>query len=485
MTEQGHLDSLHNSKLESQVDGSTTIIFIVPEGTLVKEGDLVCELDSSVLAQDEVQQRIDMVTAEAAMQLAKENVDIQKAQNKSDVATALLAWKLAELDLKKFVEGEYQQQQKQIEGEITLAQVDLVSAQATYNFTRRLSKKGYRSQTDLEASRIAVLQKEIALNVAKEKLRVLNDYTSKRTIAEFEFNAAEYKRQWERAQVKAASALAQMNADYEACKLKYEVQKARYEKVVKQIAACKMHAPQDGTIVYANDDGGRRSDDQVIAEGTIVRERQDIIKIPDLTQMKVDARIHESRIGLIQEGLPVLVRVDAVPDKVFHGVVESVASVPSSTNWLNRDLKEYDAVVRITDDVSKSGQLRPGLTAEVEIIVEQRADVLQIPIQSAVAVGPKRYVWIIEPEGIERRELVIGATNDRFVEVLDGVAKGERVVMNPRTTFGEQIAELESQMSQKRARRRVAGGAAAPNSKEKGPAKHRGRGRPTSRAKQS
>ena len=456
VTERGHLNSLKNSTLSSNVEGQTTIIHIVPEGTQVKEGDLVCELDSSVLTEDDAQQRIQLTQAQAAMEQAKENLEIQKTQNESDIAAAELALELAGLDLEKFLEGEYEQQRNEIKGEITLAEEELTRAEENYDFTRRLAKKGYRSQNDLEASRIAAMQKEIALGVAKEKLRVLEAYTAKRTIAELRANALEYKRELERVKVKASSALAQAKADYEARKLTYEVELSKSERLLQQIAACRMLAPQSGTIVYANNNNRWGRSENVIEEGSTVRERQAIINIPDLSQMKVDARIHESRIGLIKVGLPAVVRVDAFPGEVFRGIVESVASVPSSTNWMNRDLKEYETVVRVTEDPERVSRLRPGLTAQVEIIVEQRSNVLQVPIQSIVSIGPKRYAWVAAP-AIERREVMIGVSNDKFIEVHDGLQDGERVVLNPRSSFSEEISELEGQFANKRDRAQANG----------------------------
>ncbi len=422
----------------------------MPEGTQVKQGDLVCELDSSTLSESRTQQKILVTQAQAAMEQARENVEIQRTQNESDLAAAELALQLARLDREKFLEGEYEQQRNEIKGEITLAQEELTRAQESYDFTRRIAKKGYRSQNDVEAARIAAMQKEIALGVAQEKLRVLEQYTAKRTIAELQANAKEFERELERVKAKADSALAQAEADYEARQLTYEVEKTKYERLTEQIEACKLLAPQAGTVVYANDSGRWGRSEEVIEEGATVRERQAIINIPDLTQMKVDARIHESRIGLIKPGLPAVVRVDAFPGQTFHGTVESVASVPSSTNWFNRDLKEYETVVRLTDASEQIRQLRPGLTAEVEIVVEQRRDVLQVPIQSVVNIGPKRYAWVNRDGQVERRELLVGMSNDRFVEVTDGVEAGQMVVLNPRSSFDEEIAALETQFAQQR-----------------------------------
>ncbi len=72
---QGHVDSRRDPHVARQVEGGTTIISIVPEGTLVQEGDVVCELDSSTLREEEKQQQITVTQAEAAESRAREPRD--------------------------------------------------------------------------------------------------------------------------------------------------------------------------------------------------------------------------------------------------------------------------------------------------------------------------------------------------------------------------------------------------------------------------
>ena len=76
-----------------------------------------------------------------------------------------------------------------------------------------------------------------------------------------------------------------------------------------QIAACKIRSSQDGQVVYANVKDGRSSEKVVIMEGASVRERQAIINLPDLDNMKVSARIHESRISMIQAFVPGIILI--------------------------------------------------------------------------------------------------------------------------------------------------------------------------------
>ena len=211
----------------------------------------------------------------------------------------------------------------------------------------------------------------------------------------------------------------------------------------------------------------------MIEEGATVRERQAVINLPDLDQMKVDARIHESRISRISVGQPVEIFIDAVTNVTFHGVLEAVSSVPVPGNWPNTDLKEYEASIRITDSKALVRKLKPGMTAEVRIIVDDRQeDVLQVPVQSVLSIADKYFAYVVAKSEAERRELNVGDANDEYMEILDGVASGDRVVMNPRTHFSREINSLEVKLldEQEQNRERVV----APT----GGGRPRGAGRP-------
>jgi HlyD family secretion protein len=452
--ERGFLDSMKNAVLTSKVEGSNTIISIVPEGTHVKEGDLICELDSSALVDKETQQQIAVTTAKALLDTAQENVEIQNQQNASDIAAAELALTLAELDLKKFTleGGDYDQQRRALLSQVTLMKDKLQQSEELEAYTERLVKKGFKTQNELVSIRITKQSDTINLKLAEDQLYLLEKFTKERTLKELEANAVEFGREVERVKLKAKSALNQKESERDSRLLAHKIEIDRLERLQAQIKACKIYAPQDGQVIYVNQRDGRSSDQVLIEEGATVRERQQIVTLPDLSEMKVNARVHESRISLMRTGLPVTVKVDAFPDETFRGQVSSVASVPSSTgSSYMRDIKEYEAVIRLMDDESKVSKLRPGLTAQLEVLVESRDDVLQAPIQSVLNVVGKPVAFAVVDGRVQRRDVQVGQTNERVIEILSGLNEGDRVVMNPRTHFEKEIKELEAELIKKNA----------------------------------
>ncbi|MCA8997957.1 MAG: HlyD family efflux transporter periplasmic adaptor subunit [Planctomycetaceae bacterium] len=446
---QGFIDSQNNVTLESKVEGSTTIISIVPEGTWVEEGEIVCELDGSSIEDQLDSQMIQTSQALAARDQALEALKIQENQNDSDIAAAKLNIKLAELDLKKFKEGEKAQKQKELEGKVALAKTGLLSAQENLDFTRDQVKKGYKTQNELESARIAVKQKEFELQSAEEELKVYEKFTIERTLTELEAQLDEFRNELIRVEAKAEAALIQYKADVDAREKTLDLERKKEGKLQSNFEACKMRAPQAGEVVYANMQNSRRSSNEgsTIEEGAQVRERQAIINLPDVTKMKVDCRIHESLIRSIKKGLRARIRTDAYPDKIFNGVVYSVSTVPMSGQWPNTDLREYETVIHLTDAVEEVRKLRPGLTAQVEILVANRPDILQVPVQAIVNVARKHVAYVVKGGKSERRFVETGESNQTHIEVKDGIEEGEYVVLNPRSQFDDEISALEAELS--------------------------------------
>src|SRR5690606_33120608 len=92
------------------------------------------------------------------------------------------------------------------------------------------------------------------------------------------------------------------------------------------------------------------------------------------------------------------------------------------------NLKVYNTEVLIKDD---STVLKPGMSAQVRILVNAFDDVVKVPVQSVTAEGSQRIVFVNKGGKPEKRVVEVGDYNDKFMQVVSGVNPGERVVMNP------------------------------------------------------
>lgn len=428
------------------------IISIVPEGTKVNKGDLVCQLDKKELEEKITAKEVVINTAEANMLQAKENLEIQKIVNERDKSTAETAYQLALLDKEKYENGEYRQLVNTLEGSIKLKQEEKTRAEQSLEFSKRMAKKGYRSQSELEAEQLSFNKAVIEVSVEQEKLVVLKNYEYRRKIAELNANAKDLELDLERVNKKADSAIVSMQSVYNTAMQNLEAQNKEMADLKSYLANTTLYAPQNGEVVYANPSSSSsyRSSEVLIAEGLSVRERQQIVKIPDLEHVKVESRIHESVIGRVSLGQPAVIRIISFPDEIFNGVISEVSSVPMSGSFPNTDIKEYRVCVALTDEPEKVRRLRPGLTAEFEIIVDNRGDILQIPVQGIINIGSDYFCYMLDPEGNPlRKKLKVGDTNDTSVEIIEGITVGDQIILNPRSSFPKEISMLEEEYTNK------------------------------------
>jgi RND family efflux transporter MFP subunit len=393
VVERGSLESSHNEDVVCEVEGSTTIIFILPEGSNVTKGQLVCELDSAALSDSLVNQRITTQGAESSYLNAK------------------LTREVAEIAVNEYKEGTYKLEMETALGEIALAQSDLKRAEDRLDWSDKMLLKKYISTAANIADQLSLQKSKFGLEQAQSKLRVLKDYTYDKTIKELE------------SEVKKA------RSDELAKQATWELEKAKEAKLEKQIKNCKLYAPNDGLVVYANDPnrfGG--SNAPQVEEGAAVRERQKIFSLPDVTKMRVNTKVHESMINMITPGLRARIRVDAFAETPMTGTVQSVSPMADQSSFFNSDVKVYSTLVPIDKGVPG---LRPGMTAEVEILITELKDVLSVPVQAVLEYKGKDHVSVRTPNGYVRKEVALGITNNTHVEIKEGVKPGDYVALNP------------------------------------------------------
>jgi HlyD family secretion protein len=213
----------------------------------------------------------------------------------------------------------------------------------------------------------------------------------------------------------------------------------------------------------------RFSSESLIEGGATVRNRQELLKLPDLSRMKVIVKVHESHVSMVHPGLPALVKLQPLPDVRFRGVVEKVAPLPDTqARWGNPNLKVYNTEVYITDPLPN---IKPGVSAEAEILITNIAKVLSVPIQAVTTYKGKQVAYVLKGRSAEPRPVEVGLFNTKFIEITQGLKEGDRVLLAPpfdtqegeREGVGLADAEKAKLLSTNTPQRTVTPAPAAPN----------------------
>ena len=427
IVEGGTLEAVNEIVVRSEVEGTARIIFIVPEGSYVKKGDMLVELDSSS-SQDTVnQQQINVEKADFALLQAKQQLDIQQSVVDSEVSGAKLKLEFAQTDLDKYVKGEALQTRRNAQIEITNVIENLDIAKDRLLWTEQLYKDGYETKSTLDKDRLTVQQTELKLEQAQQVLWMLETFDEPKKKRSLQAAVDEASENLERVRLQSDRKLAQFRADVDSQKTTLELSRKKLERDMKQLQATKIYAPQEGLVVYSSG-GGRFSSESLIEEGAVVRNRQELIKLPDISEMKLSVKIHESHITQIRLGQPAYVVLDAMPDQRFKGVVTKVAPLPDSqSRWGNPNLKVYPTEILVTE---KLPEIKPGVSARAEIIVTNLTDVISVPLQ-AVTTRKGQQVVYLTGEAPQPLSVEVGMYNTRFVQIISGLGAGQRVLLSP------------------------------------------------------
>jgi HlyD family secretion protein len=529
--EAAELKAASETRIRSDVEGQATIIYLVPEGSVVEAGQRVVELDVSEVAERRANQAITVESARATLVNARQNMEILEKELAADEADARSKLEIAGIDVEKFLGkprseviadgdtitevaqdprrsmqgtnhavvqkvrdliaedpvaevalpdaeggaepgageqaaaalssgidrnrykdlpdklvtllgdtdelrqqvldrdmGELGQQVLEQIDEIRLAQQQLALNRDTLFYSGKLQEKDYITKNEFEGDRLKYESQLSKVALGWQKLDILISYTLRKTQIDLDLKYGNALIGLEKVRAANSARRAREEAELLRREAEFVLAEERLENLDRQLANAVITAPNPGLVVYAEMDSRGR---EMIQEGTSVRERQTLIILPDVTRMTAELKIQEADIDKIRVNQPASIQVDAFPDKMLTGKVSRVSPVAdSSSRWSNNNLKVYKVWVDL-DGVNTDGELRPNMSAAVEILVGEVPDTLAVPLSAVRRQGSVKYLWKATQKGPEAVVVKIGRNTLAHVEIVEGVAAGDQVYLAP------------------------------------------------------
>jgi HlyD family secretion protein len=398
LVEPGEIESAENVEIKSEVrsrsSSGTAILEIVPEGKVVEKGDFLVRLDDASLQKDLLRQRISVHQSKAT--LVKATADVEAAT----------------LALQEYLSGSFRENEEQLESAEFVAKENLRRAQEYLVYSKKLAAKGYVSEAQLEADQFAVEKARKELDLAQTKLEVLRIHSRKAQVNDL--NAS----------------ILTAEARLQSAQNSYQLEKTQESEIEEQIEKCMIISPSAGEVTYANNTKSGSSDSVLIEEGKLVRENQTIIRLPNASLLRVRAKVNENRIEQVRPEMKCSILIDAMRDLELDGTVESVSEYPiPSVSRYTSHIKEYSTEILINNPPPG---VRTGMTAKVTIKSEFIENTLQVPLTAVFRKESKSFCLVSAlDEGMEIREIQLGSHNTNMAVVIEGLAKGEKVVLNP------------------------------------------------------
>ena len=487
--EGGSLQSANAHELKSEVEGSNTIISLLPEGTILTEEDvkqrrILAEFDSSALTEKEAQQQITFQGAQADYIQAKESFEIQEKQNESNITAGQLTVKFARMDLERYLGaalaasvlaekvklsvltldgdkldqadkaldalglgGAARKEWQKLQSDIDLAEEKVKRAYTDYTWSLTLGPKdpndpasngkGYISQSDVDADKLkwqAAVAETAQTKLAKD---IFLRYDLPKQAEKLNSDYAEALRELDRIHAKARAELAQAESQMKSKEASFRLQTTRLNKLREQIKNCTIVATRPGMLVYTSTADRRGRQEDVIELGAQVRERQVLFRIPDSSSMTLLVHVNEASINKVQLGQNVRIVAEPFPEQAMQGTVTKVSSTPDpQQRWLAPDTQTYTTEITISKPPTN---LRPGMSAKAEIIVDQLDHVVAVPIQSVSMLKGVRICYTIDNGRVQAQPVEIGQANNSFIEIKSGLAEGDNVLLTKPATADESL----------------------------------------------
>lgn len=364
------------------------VVFLAPEGTLVGEGDLLARLD----------------TTELKRELARAVQDLRQAQVETKVADAERAEGEAAVESMNEGEGALSVEESRVQ--LALSEKKAKRLRSAYEANRPLLEQGFLTKDELDRSAFEMEQAESELVLARRRAQVYIERT--------------HPRNRQRARV----VLSQKEAQSENARARLAEARARVAALQEDVEGCSVYARAAGLVVHEESLGAapRRK----VRVGDRVTGSQGLVTIPEVKRMRVEASVDEGEVHRLRAGQAAGIRLDAFPDLRLTGRVGHVGTLARASGDRSFDEKRFDLIIEVD---ASAADLRPEMTARVDVLVGERSSVLVVPVNAVFERQGVLVCHVLQPLRPETRQVVLGETDGVVAEVLGGLAEGDRVAL--------------------------------------------------------
>ena len=423
ITEAGTLQAVRSVTYASSIQSNQAkITAMAPEGKPVQKGDLLILFDAAPFEEEIRRNQALLGQAEAELAKAREDLKLQGLQNREEMLAAQLRVEKSDLELKDVQQGKGRVKEDEITQAVANAQRELQKAETALQDLRPLLAEGFITRAELERAEQQVASSREELQLAERRRDALLGFGRPLELSQARSDAQSSRETLRQLESASSYRVAQKQAAIAAAQSRIQEAAARLELAKQQLARCEVRAEVPGIVVYKDVFFG--SEQRKPQVGDQVWANQPLVILPDVSRMEVDTRVRETDVHKVERNQKVSVRVEAYPDLRLSGTVSLVGTLAQEEKE-RRGTKFFSVRVLIKESEPR---LRPGMTARVEIEVEERPRALAVPLEAVFERDGRSVVYLAGRQPRER-EVVLGPSNADFVVIEKGLARGDRVLL--------------------------------------------------------
>ena len=435
IVEAGTLQALRSVTYSSAIQSNQAkIVALAPEGKLVQKGDLLILFDAAPFEEEIRRSQAQLTQAEADLAKAREDSKLQVIQNQEDLAVARQKVERSGLELKDVQEGKGRLREEEATAAVANAERELQKAQGSLEDLKPLLAEGFITKQELERAEQVVARARDELTLAQRRRDSLVKFGRPLELSQARSDATLTKESLRQLESAAAYRLQQKQAAISAAQSRIDEAASKLALAQQQLARTEVRADVAGIVVYREVFFG--SEQRKPQVGDQVWANQPLLILPDISKMVVESRVRETDIHKVEKNQGVKVRVQAYPDLKLTGVVTLVGTLAQEEKE-RRGAKFFGVTIQID---GSEPRLRPGMTAQVEIEVEERPRALYVPLQAVFEKEGRSVCYVVRRGRLQPQDVVTGPSNQDFVVIDRGLREGDRVALRdpgaPPTDFG-------------------------------------------------
>ena len=417
----GTLEARQAHMISSQIKGpGAKIIYLAGNGRFVAKDEILVRFDAQPFetAVDELE--IEAHNLAAALEAAEQLVEWEKNEAGQRIITAEYQHKVAQLDLRRLVEGEGPLKLAQLSDELDEAELALQRHRAYLEDLQELAEEGIANPAELDRVGEDVKILEETHRSAKRQYDSYEGYVLPLLVETA--RAKEQNTRLSIEQIRQASVhkIANASATLAQARGRLKAAEEALARAREELDRTVLRAPFDGMIVHYETyrDGEMRTP----REGDTVIVNQPIMYFPDISSLTVKSRVRESDLHRIRADQRATVFIDAYPEEQFAGHLAGIGALARKGGQGEEKFFQVDISLAETDD-----RLRPGMSARVIIHIAELTQVPTLPIQAVFRDVGGDYCYLYRNGLYERRLVTVGRRNEDFVEIAAGLGIGDRV----------------------------------------------------------
>ena len=432
ITQPGTVSAKKKHRVVPQANMRSTIVWIIEENARVKKGDVVARLDPTELENRILDGKIELENLEKEQELALETQKLEDSTQAANMKAAEDRVAKADDALRKYLRFERRQKRDSLDLSISNSQTKLDEARETYrNYkanpetdTDEDKQKEYKKKLANAQSSIDSAENDLENNESSRRLWKMYDDPSKLKALYNEVDQADLN--MEKVKVAIQSSRARTNRSLHNYTRRIRRVRENLEQNEKFLQMMTLYAPADGIVIYGNPDRPHSNPD--IKPGMEVWRGMILMTIPEMSDMVVNLDLPEQYRSKVKVGDRVVISPDSMPAVKFHGSVDLIPTLPVNIIfWDSSSPKVYKSRIRFD---KQSEMLVNGMSVQIEVITNTIKDTLFIPVEAIFEDKERFYVYLQTPGGGNKEvDVKIGESNDRFVQILDGLKENDVIYL--------------------------------------------------------